>query len=393
MVRKAIRQYYVLTFLSATGGIQIVSAVYVTFLMKHGLNLFEVNLVNAIYFFTLFICELPTGAFADVFGRKASHVVSCLIVSLGMVVYGLSDTFFGFVCAEIIAAIGSTFRTGAFQSWLVDTLKHHGHTGPYNKIFGRAQLQNQLGGGLGAILGAYLASTNIATPWFVGGGIMFLLGILSHLILNEEYFKRQKFCWRKGVAEMKSTTLKSIRYGSEDKSVRFILMVTFLQIYVVKSFDMYWQPFFRERGVAEEHLGILFAGMISFLALGSYAITRIEIKRRERKIILLSMILVGTMVMLGTMSPLLPLSLGFFLLHEFGRGFWGPVTESYLHERIPSHERATIVSFCGMAPHIGGAIGLLLSGVLAESFGINTTWIISSLALLLAAILVRKNGH
>jgi MFS family permease len=310
-----------------------------------------------------------------------------------MITYGLSNSFAGFVVAEIIMAVGITFRTGAFQSWLVDSLKHYGHNGPYTQIFGRAALQNQLGGGVGAILGAYLASLNSALPWFVGGTTMALVAVLAQRTLKEEYFVRQKFSWRGGVEEMKKTISSSIRYGSQDKAVRFILIATFVQIYVVKAFDMYWQPFFQKKGVSEEHLGFLFFGMISSLALGSYLATRIEIRGKEKLLITSSMIFIGIMVALSTISPHLALAILPFLIHEIARGLWPPVLDSYLHERIPSHERATIISFCGMAPHIGGAIGLLVSGVLAQNLGIEATWIISSFAIILGALVVRRNGH
>ena len=68
--RRLIRQYYTLSCLFNAGGLSIISAIYVSFLMKNGMSLLQVNLVNTAYFLTLFICEIPTGAFADIFGRK-----------------------------------------------------------------------------------------------------------------------------------------------------------------------------------------------------------------------------------------------------------------------------------------------------------------------------------
>ena len=80
MKTKIIRQYYVLSCLFSAGGLSVISAIYVTYLIKNGLDLFQVNLVNAIFFFTLFVCEIPTGAFADLFGRKKSFVIACVLM-------------------------------------------------------------------------------------------------------------------------------------------------------------------------------------------------------------------------------------------------------------------------------------------------------------------------
>jgi MFS family permease len=393
MYKKTVRQYYLLSFLASAGGMQIISAVYVTFLMNNGLNLFQVNLVNAVFFLTLFICEIPTGAFADIFGRKSSYVMSAVLVSLSMFVYGSSHTFTEFVCAEIIAAFGMTFRTGAFQAWLVDSLRHHGYDSAFNKIFGRASLYNQIGGGIGAIVGAYLAVRNSALPWFVGSVGMALVATLAYFTMREEYFVRGTFSWKMGLKSMRDTAVSSIRYGSKDKAVRFILIITFVQIYAVQAFNMYWQPFFRDLGVLNKHLGFVFTGMMFFIALGALIASRMNVEGRERKVILASMMFVGVTVALASISSVLPIALTLFFLHESGRGFWTPMADSYLHQRIPSHERATITSFCGMAPHIGGAMGLAISGVIAQVFGITVAWIVGGTVLVGGAFALRKNGN
>ena len=393
MNSKIVKQYYLISFLASAGGMQIISAIYVTFLMNKGLNLFQVNLVNAIFFITLFICEIPTGAFADIFGRKSSFVMSAVLISLSMLVYGSSNTFTGFVCAEIIGAFGMTFRTGAFQAWLVDSLKHHGYKGAFNKIFGRASLYNQIGGGIGAIAGAYLAVKNPALPWFVGSIGMTIVAILAYFIMREEYFVSGTFSWKMGTKSMKDMAMSSIRYGSQNKAVRFILIITFVQVYAVQALNMYWQPFFRELGVRNEHLGFVFTGMMIFIALGAFIASKMNAEGKERKVILVSMILVGATVILTSISSVLPIALILFFLHETGRGFWSPMADNYLHQRIPSHQRATIISVCSMAPHIGGALGLIISGLIAHLFGITVAWIVASVVLVVGAYLVRKNGN
>jgi len=393
MQKKTIGQYYLLSFLASAGGMAIISATYTTFLMKNGLNLFQVNLVNTVFFTTLFICEIPTGVFADVFGRKASYVTSAALLSLSMFVYGSSHTFGGFLLAEIIGAIGTTFKTGAFQAWLVDSLKNHGYEGAFNKIFGRASLYNQIGGGIGAIAGAYLSIVNPALPWFVGGIGMGVVTLLAFFTMREEYFVRIPFSWSRGFRSMRETAVSSIRYGAQDKAVRFILIITFIQIYSVQALNMYWQPFFKNLQIKDEHLGFVFTGMMFFIAFGAFIASRINVDGKEREIILWSMVYVGVTVSLAAVSPTLSAAVLLFLLHESGRGFWAPMSDSYLHQHIPSHERASISSFCGMAPHIGGAIGLVISGAIAQFFGITVAWIVAGIVLISGAYLVHRNGN
>lgn len=390
MQNKIIKQYYALSFMFSAGGMSIISAIYVTYLIKHGLSLFEVNLVNTVFFVTLFICEIPTGAFADVCGRKASFVVACILMSLGMVIYGSSSTILGFILAEILSAIANTFRSGAFQAWLVDSLKHHGYEGDFARIFGRESLMNKIGGGFGAIVGSYLFHFKASFPWYFGGVILIICAVMAIVIMKEEYFIRGHLSWKTGFVSMKDTVISSIRYGINDKVVRFTLVITGFQIFSFQSLNMYWQPNFKDNGLDEQNLGYLFNGIMIAMAIGSYLATKFLIKNQERTVIVLLQLFIGLLVIATAMSANLPVMIILFLLHEVPRGCLGPYMDSYLHKRIPSNERATIVSFGSIAHHFGGAIGLVVSGLIAQTFGISTAWIVSGLFLIASALLMMK---
>ncbi len=393
MQNKIIKQYIILSALFSAVGLSLHCAIYVTFLMKHGLNLFEVNIVNACYFLTLFVCEIPTGAFADIFGRKTSFVLACALMSLSMFVYGSSNTLSGFIMAEIIGAVGSTFRSGAFQAWLVDSLKHANHTGDLTKIFARENLICQIGGGCGAIAGSYLYVYNSTWPWFCGSAGLLIVTIIAQIIMREDYFERHSISWKMGFASMRNTAITSIRYGMNDKAVRFILLITFMQIFAVQALNMYWQPFFKVHGVRESNFGFIFAGIMASVAVGSFIVLRTESIGKERILILKTQIVTGILVIIAAIASGLPIIIIFFFLHEMMRGMYPPLKDSFLQKRIPSAERATISSFCAIAPHIGGAFGLLASGAIAQYFGISIAWIVSGSVLIVGALLVMKNGN
>ncbi len=394
MHTRIVRQYYILSCLFNAGGISVHCAIYVTFLMRHGLNLFEVNLVNACYFTAIFLCEIPTGVFADVFGRKHSFVAACGLMSLALFVCGSSQTLAGFITAELICAIASTFESGAFQSWLVDSLKHHGYHGPFNRIFGREQLIRQVAGAISAIIGSYLYAIHPTLPWYLSSGILIVTMVAAHRVMKEDYFVRTaKLSWRGGLTSMRDTAIASIRYGMSDRSVRFVLIVTGITAFAVMGFNMYWQPFFVMRGVHERYLGYIFGSIMVAIGIGSHMASWRREKTNEKKLIVWSMACAGVLAIASTMVPGMWLALLIFLLHEVPRGAWSPLKDSYLHARIPSSERATISSFCSMIPHICGALGLLASGLMAQSWGIETTWIIAGMILIIGALVVRNGRH
>ena len=71
------------TFYVTTGGYNLaqflLAPVYPLLLLSCGLDLFEINLVLAVYLLTTFVFDIPTGAVADRFGRKTSFVLACVV--------------------------------------------------------------------------------------------------------------------------------------------------------------------------------------------------------------------------------------------------------------------------------------------------------------------------
>lgn len=390
MQRNIIRQYYLFSGLFFIAGGQIISAVYMSYLLNNGLNFLQANLVNTFFYATLFICEIPTGAFADIYGRKKAFVLACALKGLGTLMYGWFGGFWGFVLAEIVAAIGATFANGALKAWLVDSLNHHGYTGELTVIFGRAKLIKEIGGGVGAILGAYLATIDGRIPWYVGGLTMIVVTFAANAVMDEVYFKKKKFSFLQGLHHMRDTAVVSIQYARNHGAARFVLLVTGIQIFSVMALNMFWQPFFKERGIAAVNFGYVFIGMTTALSLGAYLASRMHTDGRERSIILSGYVVIGMLVIAATQVQSLWLAIMLFVLHEVPRGTWEPVLSSYLHKSIPSETRATIDSFCSIAPHIGGAIGLPLSGWIAERYGINAAWVLSGTVFIAGSLVLLK---
>src|SRR3989344_6273711 len=385
---KETKRHYLLLSSVSQFGISFISAFYVTFLITKGLNLLEVNMVNFVFFTTLFICEIPTGAFADVFGRKVSYVVSCSLFSLGMFVYGLVDSFWGFALAESIAAVGATFASGAFRAWLIDRLRHQGFTGSLGKVFAQEQIVIGVVGITGPILGAFLADKNQSLPWFAGGAFMAVGAVLAAVFMREEdEFAYQKFSFKEGLKSMKETIRVSARYGASNRAVKFILITSFAQLFAVQAPNMQWQPFFGQFLPNKTSFGFLFASMsIAIMAGSAVAPWFLRQVEGEKKAISLTQLVIGSGICLTVMFDRIAPALGIFLAHEFARGLFLPLKDVYLNDNIPSKERATLISFDAISRHIGGMIGLVVSGVLAQYMSLPTAWMISGLVLVVTTL-------
>ncbi len=365
------------------------------FLLSRGLNLFEANLVNAVYFGTLVLFEIPTGTIADLFGRKISFVSSCFLMSLGALLYARAHSFWSCALAEGITAIGSTFASGAFQAWVVDRLKHFDYKGSFDVIFAKARQLAIFFGMIGGLAGAFTADYQITTPWLMCSATMFLCGLTALFWMQEEYFTKKKFQWRNTGQAMKDIVTTSFSHGKSNRAVKFVIATTVLQLFVVMAPNMQWQPLFSQFLSSKASLGFIKAGISVFLLIGAaMTSTVLRWSKNERGAIHLAQVIAGLAIVLTVLPQAFLPAIAAFLIHEIPRGWFDPINNAYLNNNIPSKERATIISLVAMMEHIGGLAGLILFGFLGEYFSIPTAWIVAGGILIVLTICLRNiNGR
>ncbi|MEI8060942.1 MAG: MFS transporter [Candidatus Berkelbacteria bacterium] len=391
MAKKTVRYYLLLSLLYRFSN-TCFAATYVTFLMSRGgLNLFQVNMVNFIFFATMFLTEIPTGAVADCFGRKLSFLISCSINCVSLLVYALSHTFTGFATAEAMGAVGSTFSSGAFQAWVVDSLNHHGYQEDFGKLFAR---QNQLGNlvGMGAaIIGAHLATINPAFPWFLSAAFVFATGVVAIFVMREDYREKSSInllATAKEFGRKFVVSAQTIRAGGP---VTLMMLLGLVYSIGVQAPNMQWQPYFRKHFASEAELGYLWAGVSLAIIIGSQMSAMM---RRgpafERLALIGTQVSIGLFIALaGIQSPWM-LSVLFYLIHEAGRGMFSPLKDAYLNDAIQKEERATLLSCGSISSHIGSMVGLVMSGLMANRLSIAPTWIVSGIFLVVGTLAVSR---
>lgn len=389
MIKSTIRTYLVLN-LMFNAGVSFIGAVYVVFLTSKGLTIFEAQAVNAFCFAALTLFEVPTGIFADMFGRKKSFIAACLLLAAGMFVYSVSGSFSGFVFAEIISALGMTFASGSFQAWFVDTMRHHGHEGSMGKIFA---LRSQLSAAAviaASLIGAFLADKDLSLPWIAGGSLYIITAIFGCVLIKEEYFNRKSLKLSEMISVFKGTVNRDIRGGLKKNGIRFILAMSLIQCLAFQAPNMEWQILFKPYFYSNIGLGVIKAAVNISLLLGAFIAMK-SIKRISRNETL-ALASVQVIIGAGIAMTVIPIfgfmsSFAFFMIHEIGRGAYDPIRDSYLNDHIPSESRATMLSLEAMARRFGGTIGLIGSGLIAAA-SITGAWISSGVFLLGGSIVV-----
>lgn len=376
--------YYLLTFLINFSG-TITYATYVLFLLSNGLDLFQVMLVNFSFVTGSFILEIPTGAYADYFGRKKSVVLSNLFMMLALLIYFGSSNMVMFIIAEVLAALAFTFVSGALDAWMVDSLEKKDSEEKVELVFSQANIISQSAVLVGGLLSGYIGMISLALPFGVGAVSAFAAFLVSIFFMHEERAIKKVFNIVGGISQMSQIAKSSITYGVRHKVVLWLVLSTILAQFAFMPLNMYWSPRLNELSGNQVWLmGWVLVGASLAMIVGSFLVKRL-LKREKiySWVLIFAALILGAPIILVSTSNIFGIVLVGFLAYQIGRGMIDPVHKTYINKYIPSEQRATVLSFDSMMGKFGASLGLVLLGYIAKNYSIQISWLVSGLLLLL----------
>ena len=361
-----------------------IGPMYVLFLLGRGLDLFQVSVVPAVFFIVSVLFEVPTGAFADVAGRKTAFLSSCLVRMVAFGMYAVSHSFGQFIAAELVDALGATLANGALDAWAVDGMRGDGAARPADRFFARAQVVGRAAIIAGGLAGGYLAQRDMTLPWVAAAASFALTGAVAAVCMSEQ---------RAGAgagALSRHSLLRTVRDGviavRDLPVLRLLCLLTLGVAFAVMPAQHFWQP--RLQSLSGE--GMWLMGWIWALfnlasLIGSAFLPRLLGQRRRA--VVLSIVTAWRGLMLGVAAlatAFLPALAGLVLM-EVGLGLSEPLLQAWMNEHIAAERRATVLSVRAMCMTLGQGTGLLCLGYVARAAGITVVWSTSALIVVLIA--------
>ncbi len=373
-VREVTRRYYSVWWAYSFGG-AFLFGVYPLFLRARGLSQFEINSVLAIYFAMLVLTDVPTGAFADAIGRRRSFLLGCALRMLAFFVYFFAHHYWVFVIAESIDGIGTTFGNGAIDAWGVDALDEAGFEGLKDRLFSRVSQLTSLGFMGGAVIGAYVADINIAWPWLLGSAGYLMAAVVGGFMMHND--RGSSFDLRGTMSQLVGRISDALRLGFTRREVLLLSIANAIQIGAWAPYWLEWPRYFTDSyGVGIWIVGWLYCLLTIARMLGAEAVVRLPADHNAR-IARLNWAVAGGGVLLivaGTAGARPTLVLGVLFLTNLCTGAVQPIVSSWFNEQIDSANRATLISFESTLGTLGGSIGLLINGFIADRYGLGPAW-------------------
>ena len=122
-------------------------------LLEKGLGFFEIGLLIGFRELTVNVLEIPSGAVADVWGRRRSMIVSFSAYIVSFLALGWG-THLGFLfLAMFFFAIGDAFRTGTHKAMIFQWLRLEGRLDERTRVYGFTRSWSKLGSAVSVLLG------------------------------------------------------------------------------------------------------------------------------------------------------------------------------------------------------------------------------------------------
>jgi len=388
--RKIVRVYYMISGLYTLSA-SLIWGVNTLFLLDAGLDIFQVFLVNSIFSIGMTVFEVPTGVLADTRGRRASFLLSTLVLAAGTLgyVFGarLESSFLALAVMSVVLGLGFTFYSGAVEAWLVDALKTTGYNGSLDTVFARANLISGAAMLVGTVGGGFFGDFDLSIPYLLRAGMLLLLFGIAFFSMHEIGFQPRTMRFSAIPQEMKQVAQASLEFGWRRPGLRLLMLANFLQTGFMFWGFYAWPPYFLELlGREAVWVSGVVAALISLATMaGNALVERLTRFCGKRTTLLLWAAAVGAFAsagvgLVGSFWPALAL----LLVAMVAQGINTPVRQAYLHEESPSEQRAAILSFDSMIGNSGGILGQAGLGYLSQAGSIAAGYVTGGLATLAA---------
>lgn len=111
--------------------------------------------------------EVPTGVFADKFGRKLSIIIYFWLYAIVMVGIAISHVFWIFALLEIVKSLANAFMSGSLEALVYDSLRESGKEKQYDKVISNIESIQWVGYFLASIIAGYLYFIHPTIPFWI----------------------------------------------------------------------------------------------------------------------------------------------------------------------------------------------------------------------------------
>jgi MFS transporter, DHA3 family, tetracycline resistance protein len=368
-----------------------------------GLDPLRLVLLGTALEVAVFLFEVPTGVFADTFGRRRSVIVGCLLMGSGFVLEGAIPEFVTVLVAQAVWGVGYTFISGALEAWIAD--EDPGRD--LGNVYLRGEQADYLGSFVGIPSGVLLGLVALNVPLVIGGALTIALGFALVFAMPERRFRPvpQEGC--SSIGHAAATARGGVRLVRSRPVLLILLSAALFTGMSEEGFDrLNPKQFLDVVGLPNiggpepvVWFGIIGAGglALSYLAAGvvARALDVGDPAVAARLLLVLDFLTIAGMLAFALAGGF-ALALGAFWFATLVRRVAEPVYLTWLNEGLDPSVRATVISMSSQSGALGEASAGPIVGAIGNVFGVRQALtaaaLILSPTLLLYAHAIKRGG-
>lgn len=367
--------------------------VYAILFLDFGLSMTQFAALNFAWALSIVLLEVPSGAMADVLGRRRLVVIAAALMVVEMVIFasmpvGGPWVFWVFLFNRVISGAAEAFASGADEALAYDSIESDKRTVVWPRVMGKLSRWMAMGFIVVSLLGAFVYDASSVNRVLSAMGfeqvslskaitlkfpvylcVVTALGCFAVTLAMKELPQNetpQKF--RESLSQAWRNILSAGGWIWRTREPFLLISLGFFLDSIVRLFYTVASNYYRYIGIAEASFGIISvaASLVAFFTSGWM---EWFVKKRSASFnfaMVIAMISWG-MIVLAHPAPgwwgvlmLAPLLLSMRFLQFF--------LSHYLNEATDSVHRATVLSFKGLTSN-------LVYGSVTMLFGWQTAWL------------------
>ena len=130
------------------------------------------------------VAEVPTGALADLIGKKRTLAIAFALTAAGEVAMAFSSSFVFFSLAYVVMGLGYSFYSGTIDAFMYDSLVEDGAEDRYPAVLSRSSAYLNISTAIATIVGGLLYRFWGGLPFLITG-LTKIVGLCISLMIKE----------------------------------------------------------------------------------------------------------------------------------------------------------------------------------------------------------------
>ena len=383
-MNKPIQIIYFLKFFASGTIVPILSLM----LLARGATIETISLIIGLYSVTVIAAEFPSGVFADLYGRKTSFLLSCVLYLISYSMFFFSRSAVILLIGMVVNGLSRAFSSGSIEALMIDHATEQ--CCPLERVTARLAILESAGLAGGALVGGLLAEVGERFSFNLGVNIILTVIILFLTVLFVHETPRIK-------AEHVATTHRqlfhkqvreSLSFAKLGGTVRILLIFFLLMGFALSAIEVYWQPALEAYQPVYWLFGAVSFGGFAFVIFGSWVAEKLLRKHPKAGVGLLLLLKapLGLGLILFSFVKSEYSLVGFYLGLYLLIGSSNVVESTLLNQIVPSSHRASILSLFSLVLQLGGVLASL-GGFLVSTYSrYQNMWLLAGLLLFLFSV-------